>query len=320
MRLVLLFLAVSAACFGARKKRDPMTIDPWFTGPILAPSGHVVEGPHTNWEPYIFVTDNIGIYNHKGRHVGGHQNTTVNPLLSLSQGLTKWMDLQVIPQLIYNTKGDQSSWNVGDFTAYLGFQIMSEKPGSWTPDCRFTLDFTFPTGKFKNLNPDKLGTDSTGAGSVQLGLGPNFQKMWRIFGGHPFRVRLSVLGTFPIDCTVKGFNSYGGGFGTSGKLHLGNRLNTILAFEYMFSQHWNLAVDFEWIMSAATTFTGFAGRKADGTPATVGAAPYYQFSIAPGIEYNFNSSLGILLGAWFSASGQDTLDFTSGVLAVNYYH
>src|SRR3984957_18538088 len=36
---------------------------PWLTGPLLAPSGHVIPLGHYNIEPYLFANVNTGVYN-----------------------------------------------------------------------------------------------------------------------------------------------------------------------------------------------------------------------------------------------------------------
>src|SRR3569832_1317601 len=43
---------------------EPSTApEPWFTGPILTPSGHVVPEGHQNYEPYIYWSEAKARYN-----------------------------------------------------------------------------------------------------------------------------------------------------------------------------------------------------------------------------------------------------------------
>lgn len=38
------------------------------------------------------------------------------------------------------------------------------------------------------------------------------------------------------------------------------------------------------------------------------------------MEYNFNASVGIIAGVWFTVVGRNSPDFISAVMALNIYH
>ena len=297
--------------------KDP--IEPWFTGPILAPAGHTIPKDHVNWEPYLYVTDNIGVYDHQWHHHTGQQSTTVNPLLSWTAGLTDFMDLQIIPQFIWNIKDGKQSFRFGDLAVYLGFQVMNEELHTWKPSLRLTLQEVFPTGHYDHLDPEMLGTDASGSGSFQSGVGFNFQKLF-ILMDHFLRCRLSLIAAFPAKVKVEGYNSFGGGHGTSGKYNLGNRYTGIFSFEYAMTQNWVLAMDTQFVWQGKNKFSGNPGVTATGATASNGSDPLSQISLAPALEYNWSEKVGIIAGAWFSVRGRNSADFVAGSIALNYYH
>ena len=69
------------------------TIEPWFTGPLLTPSGSVVPVGYINIEPYLFETFTYGYYD---SHWNKKKTQTLNNLNSsnlIEVGVTEWMDI-----------------------------------------------------------------------------------------------------------------------------------------------------------------------------------------------------------------------------------
>jgi hypothetical protein len=117
---------------------------------------------------------------------------------------------------------------------------------------------------------------------------------------------------------VHGFNTYGGGFGTQGRVLPGNILQAIVSFEFTLSQNWVFAIDNVYTHTNATHFYGVLGTTAEGVSASVGGPSSEQFSFAPAIEYNFSANLGIAAGCWFTAWGRNSTEFRSGVVNIDY--
>ena len=303
----------------SRYQKDASEYEPWFTGPILAPAAKVVPKGHTNHEPYLYVTDNIGIYEHHFKAVRKNQSVTVNPLMDLTHGLFDKIDIQIIAPMIWNFKNKQNDLRYGDTTVYLGYQALYDKRGSFRPDLRITLSETFPSGHYDHFDPKKEGTGNSGSGSFQTSLAFNFQKL---FYFHPklLRVRWNVAYTAPSPVKIESFNAYGGGFGTQGTVKPGHRFSTILAFEYTLTQNICPALDIQYVCDAKQTFKGNSGIQRDNQPANLNKSSSNQLSLAPAIEYNFNAHIGIVGGVWFSVFGKNSQDFVSGVIALNIYH
>lgn len=292
---------------------------PWFTGPLLAPSGHTVAAGKQNIEPYLYVTDNIGFYNNRWHLVHQTKSHSISPTFIFTQGMTRFMDIKMTVPYDFNSKQNQHDNNIGDISLILGLQVLQDKAGTIIPDLRMTIKEGFPTGRYENLIPRKLATDATGSGSYQTGVGLNFQKLMHIYKIHFLRTRLSLVYTIPLSTTVHNFNTFGGGFGTDGTINFGNKFSVDLAFEYNLSKNWVYAMDILYTDLQNSKFLGFPGINSNGRLAKISTASAQQLSLAPALEYNFNKHFGMLAGAWFSVTGQDATDFVSGVVALNYY-
>jgi len=296
-RLLCVLLSFSSTVFAS----------PWWTGPLLAPSGRTIPAGHVNFEPYGFYT----VY---PQH---YRNYELLPILTV--GLTNFIDLQTSLPVDYDTDQGQHSGGIGDYSLGLGFQILREDENTWLPYLRMTIQEIFPTGKYQNLNPTKLGTDQTGNGTFQTSINFIFQKTKQFKKEHYLRTRLALAGGYAQDVTVRGFNAYGGGAGAVGKVAPGNNYSADLAFEYSLTQHWVPVFEMLYANSKATGFSGNPGLSASGAVGGVGGGGGSQISLAPAIEYNFNGNIGIIGGVWFSVTGKPSSQFTAYTIALNYY-
>ncbi|HVV69759.1 MAG TPA: hypothetical protein VHE99_12145 [Gammaproteobacteria bacterium] len=293
---------------------------PWFTGPLLAGSGNTIPAGHFNIEPYVFFTNAYGVYNSDRKAVDFANNFyTVSPTLIISLGLTSFMDFQAaIPYVFNHTDGETNS-DAGDATFTLGFQLLRGVTDTWHPSLRGTISETVPTGDFEDLNPNRKGTDATGTGAYQTSFGLNFQQLWHVTATKYFRDRLALGYTLPSTTRIQGVNSFGGNNETSGNVKLGNQFSADLAMEYTLTNHWVPALDILYTANGGSNFTGITGTNSEGLPAIENGPSGNELSLAPAMEYNFNSHLGIIAGPWFSVAGRNATEFASAVLAVNYY-
>lgn len=311
-------LLLVTSVFAKSENQNPE--GPWLTGPILAPAGHVVPEGHTNWEPYLFVTDDFGVYGANWRARSLPTTITESPNLVLTRGLGKRWDFETIVPYNFNQERNQSDSAFADVSLMIGYQAIDVPMDSPWPQLRMVLVETVPSGEYNNRSATKSGTDITGAGSFQTGIQANFQKYYRFFGTHFLRTRLSLVYTVPSDVHLNGFNSYGGGFGTDGNMNLGNIFSADLGLEYTLTKHWVPALDFTYSNVDKSIFTGQRGVTNDGKVAALSTKQRENFTLAPALEYNFSANLGIIAGVWFTVAGKDTSDFTSYVVALNYYN
>ena len=159
---------------------------PWLTGPLIAPSGTAIPYGHFEIEPYLYFTTNTGTYNSHWKSVSAEQNFfSFNPQFFFYFGLTPWMDINIIPQFFYNTTANQNSVNFGDLIVALDFQLLDPAYTPYFPGIKFTIRETFPTGPYQKLNPKKLLTDQTGAGTFGTNFNLVFYEVYHL-GGHHF--------------------------------------------------------------------------------------------------------------------------------------
>ncbi|MCH9769256.1 MAG: hypothetical protein K0U12_00095, partial [Gammaproteobacteria bacterium] len=164
----------------------------WFTGPLLAPPGRTLPAGHSNFEPYLFITDSYGIYGNTGRYLSTPYTMTVSPTMVFTQGLAKRLDLQAVVPYNFNFRNNASDSYFADVNLVLGLQVLNPRDDQAWPALRMTFQETFPAGRYENLSANKNGTDATGAGSYQSALGANFQKLWGFLNGQFLRARLSI--------------------------------------------------------------------------------------------------------------------------------
>lgn len=291
--------------------------NPYYSGPLLTPSAHNVPPGHFNIQPYIFVTNTFARFNENRRSVSVTDIWQVSSSFIFQAGLLNWLDFTIIGNGVYSSRGSQSSGNLADTQTTLGIQLLTEQP--YRPAVRITYTLNWPTGKYKNLNPKKNGIDATGGGSYASTLSLNFTKVIWWISTHPFSFRTSLNYTIPSIVNVEGFNAYGGGFHTRGKVRPGNAISIDTAIEISFTQYWVFALDLVYTYQNHTTFSGHKGRTSTGETAFVGAPSNDSLSCAPAIEYNPTEYLGFLAGVWVAITGRNSPDFISGIITMTYY-
>jgi len=290
---------------------------PWYTGPLITGSSVDVPTGKINIQPYLFVTSNFGEYNSNRKAVNVEDRHVVNPLFIFQYGVCSWLDVTVAPQGVFQWRGSESGYSFGDTALTFGLQLRDET--LYAPSIRLFLGETFPTGKYEGLSVNKGGLDSAGAGAYSTTIGLNLGKILYWLREHPMRLRFSASYVMPNDdVRVKGFNAYGGGFGTDGKIDKGDTLNIDFGYELSITQRWVLACDVAYTYSNANHFSGTSGTKADGTPATHSQVSSDQLSLAPAIEYNVSDKGGFIGGVWFTVAGRNASQFASAVLSYTY--
>ncbi|HSX03308.1 MAG TPA: hypothetical protein VLG76_01115 [Rhabdochlamydiaceae bacterium] len=297
--------------------RAKTMFNPWYTGPLLTPSYHVVPAGLYNLQPYLFVTDNYAAFDKNGRAHDTPDKIQTKFVPVFQFGITPWMNGIVQPQFIWVSQSGHHASRFGDTSVGVLVQLIAET--TYGPGLTVSVQESLPSGKYQRLNPKKGGVDGVGSGSYQTTFGLLFGKLvWWEIPQHPMRFRAAFTYQISSRVEVHDFNSYGGGFGTKGKVHPGGNLAVDIGYEYSFTQRWVFATDFIYTFAFKTTFSGRPGVTATGTPAAVGGPFNDQISLAPAIEYNWSENLGVIAGVWFSPWGRNTSEFVSGVFSVNY--
>jgi hypothetical protein len=294
-----------------------LMFNPYYQGPLITPSASMTPPGVGNLQPYLFAKESYATYD-KQRHSVSmpHNVTNVNPQVILQTGITDTLDIAVTVQGDGNWQAGHSGGGFGDVSAVIGFPITRQS--RYVPAIKFSIGESFPAGKYEHLSSNGLGLSATGSGSYQTIFGLCASKLLFWTTQHPLNIRAYCGYVVPSKVKVEGFNAYGGGFGTKGTVRPGNTLNADLGIELSITQKWVLATDIVYTSTSLTKFYGYPGVGADGKPASVGTGYSDNLSIAPAFEYNWNANLGIVVGAWFSVYGRNSLSFASGVFTVSY--
>lgn len=304
----------SLAAYGGAKQKDKEDL-PWLTGTLLAFPGTTIPKGKLLVQPYLFATINHAVYDShwKPRSIPNLYN--INHELFLVAGLTDWMDVQVTPGVFYNLSRGKSSVQSADLPVGMDFQLLKPIVYKWFPGILLSIREILPTGKFRDLDP-KLGlTEASGFGSFETNLSLIFFKIYQIKDKHYLSATLALEYYYLSTIHVRGFNIYGGGFGTDGTVRPGNTFTALLSLEYTLTKNWVLAFDAQYVHANRSPFSGKQGVSLTGEPALVGLPSRESISLAPAIEYNFSKTFGILGGYWFTTSGKNTFSFGSFVVS-----
>jgi len=309
--LLTFFASVLFADFPYEKGEG--SFDPWYAGSLLSTAGHIVEPGFYNIQPFVFVTTNYANYQDNYSLKSSPNLTSISPLFFGQIGLTSFMDTAFTVQSFTKTRKGAWSTFIGDTTLGLGFQAYRSKRGDPVPFIRITISEIFPTGKYDDLDPRKLGTDDTGSGSFRTIFGFNAQKTYYWNVQHPVRFRFNAKLSIPSKVSVSGFHHYGGDRETKGKIFPGYNILLLFSPEITLTQKWVITTD----LIYNHQFKGsFKGRE--GMPGINKVPSSDSFTMTPSFEYNFTDSLGLVCGAWLTIFGRNTTAFASGVVTVTY--
>ncbi len=300
------------------------TIEPWFTGPLVTSSSNVIPVGHYNIEPYVGAVVYYGSYDSHWHNHKEPKFYSVGSYTSIQLGVIERVDVQLVPQAYYQSTEKASSLRLGDMPVLVDIQLVNEDRHGWVPGVKLSAKANIPIGPYQKLNPDKLGTDAIGTGSWLPALSVIMGKLIHFSDFHFLSLRWAFQWGIPSSAHVRGFNSYGGGYGTAGTVHIGASYDGFFALEYNFTRNWALAMDVVYAHSNKTKFSGVKGAPFKEAifsipNAAIGSASSEQLSLAPAIEYNWNENVGLIAGAWFSVAGRNASNFCSGIVAVNIY-
>lgn len=280
---------------------------PWFTGPLLTPSARVVPPGHFSLEPYLYWTEYNGIYNNDWHVESKPKFYDLTAQLVYKIGLIDRWNIGGSIQGFYGWTQGKSDLAFGDLPIALDYEVYKGK----TTYLKFTFQEIFPTGKYEKLSAKKLGTDAGGAGSYVSVVALTIGNLHHFCGDHYLNTRASLAYFMPSKVGIKGLSVYGGDPTTSGTVHPGTAVSLFFGAEYTLTKNWALACDLGGQYSDKISFKGKTILPAN-SPSSA------QFSVAPAIEYNWNESMGVIAGTWFTFAGRNSSKFINAVAAFNY--
>jgi len=288
---------------------------PWFTGPILTPVKQILKPGQYGMEPFFIYQKITGEYDNSWRQRDLPNFSSFQQLTILGTGITNFMDIQVFPQWWVQHSQGATSARFGDLPVSLNFQLIRDDEDPRVPTLLILVRESFPTGQYQKLDPDLFDTDGVGSGSFETTFGFTLAHLFHCTGYNFLSLRANFSYTIAKSTDVEGFNVYGGGFGTDARVTPGNLLEIFLSFEYSFTRKWAITCDLAYFSKSEDRFSGTLGCNRDKTVAELGFPHSDLISLAPGLEYNFSDTSGILFGSWFTLAGRNADRFYSGVFA-----
>ena len=319
--LALLLSASSAMADAPAPERQALG-DAWWTGPLLAPSAGTLPQGHMLIEPYLYDSRPYGHFDsHGDRQIVAHEND-FGSLTYLNYGLTDEVTVGLIPRFGYRrTQGGTSSSGigVGDLTVQGQLRLAKFDGARHIPALSVAVGETLPTGKYDRL--DGRPNDGFGGGAWSTTLSLYSQYYFWTPGGRILRTRLDLTYQVSDRADLRDVSVYGTPAGFRGHADPGDSFVADLAFEYSATRNWVLALDLGYEEDAST---GVSGRSPN--PIVGGTGPIdfrassglsRSFVLAPAIEYNFTSAVGVIAGARIVAGGRNTTALVTPVVAIN---
>jgi hypothetical protein len=303
---LLLGVGVGVANANSNQPRD----DAWWTGPLLAASPGSLTPGHFLIEPYLFDAIPQGHYDNEGKRRPAPHANDFGSQSYLLYGLTDNVGIGLIPRFGFNDISvgrDSSKPGVGDLSVQAQYGLTRFKEGSWIPTTAFVVQETLPTGKY-----DRLGdrpADGLGLGTYSTNLALYSQYFFWMPNGRILRTRLDVSYSISGSAGVRDVSVYGTAEGFRGRARPGNVTVVDAAGEYSLSHHWVLAMD--------VVYEHDGNTHVYDSGLNVNSDTAHTWSLAPAIEYNFNSRVGIIAGAKFTVAGRNATAVVIPVAAVN---
>jgi len=182
-----------------------------------------------------------------------------------------------------------SSSGFGDSLLFLRYCVAEED--DLLPHITGLFQVKLPTGKFQHANPEKLGTDLMGSGSVDSGYGVILTKKLK-----PFILHLDAVYSFPNKVRVDGVET-----------EYGDYFNYDFGFEYFMSGGFNFMLEFNGFLQKDTRQNGEKVHNSDVS----------SFAVSPGIGWS-NDTIQTLLAYQRTLAGVNT-DAIDGVVLTFVY-
>jgi len=309
-------LTFSLSSVAAEADRQSLD-DAWWTGPIVAAGAATLPQGHALIEPYVYDVITRGRYDSDGNYRDSDTVHSYGSLTYMLYGVTDSFTAGVIPTFGFNdveSGPDSSGIGVGDVTLQAQWRLSQFHEGRHVPTSSLVLQQTLPTGKY-----DQLGTrpsDGLGAGAYTTSLAVHSQYYLWMPNGRVLRTRLNVAYAFSDSVDVTDRSVYGTPQGFRGSADPGDTFSLYSAWEYSLTRNWVLALDAFYQHDSGTRVRG----EVQGSAFSADSGSAWRFGVAPAIEYNFSSNIGVIVGARWFAAGRNTGASITPVAAINMFY
>ncbi len=305
--------------------RQPLD-DAWWTGPLLAPNASTLPQGHLLVEPYLYAVMTQGFFNSSGARISAPGEISYGSLTYINYGLFNKLTVGTLPTFGYNVPGKgagSAGIGFGDLTVQAQYRLRLFHEGSWLPTASINVQETLPTGRYDRLTRP---SDGFGAGAYTTTLGLYTQTYFWMPTGRILRMRLNLSQAFSSLANIRDVSVYGTTRGFRGHAAPGAALLVDLAGEYNATRHWVLVMEGIYRHQYNTRVTGSNVASVTEPVTTLpqsivlNSGSSQVFGLAPAVEYNFNSRVGIIFGVRLFPAGKNTTESITPVVAVNIVH
>ena len=197
-----------------------------------------------------------------------------------------------------NGETSANSGGLGDINLTFKYRLVEETAQLPTVSALFATGF--PTGRYRHLNPGKLGADEIGGGAFVFTTGLNLSKCL-----NPFVVYGNLWYSMQTAFTNRGVDDNGNSINV--RNYPRDFVTVNLAAEYVITEKWIA------LMELTSSWPGgrLFGHKSN-------AAPEAIFSAMPAIEYMATEKFSLALGVNFSVVGKNTDATITPMLSMVY--
>jgi len=309
-------MVASGAAAAADQSRD----DAWWTGPMLAPSAATLPQGHMLVEPYLYDVMTDGRFDMNGTRHASAREHDIGSLSYILYGLTDRVSVGFIPRFGFNEPAgaaNSSSVGAGDLTLQAGYGLTRFEDGRLLPAIALVIDETLPTGRYQRLG---RGSDGFGAGAYTTGLSIYSQDYLWMPNGRILRVRLDLTYAVSSSVGVHDVSVYGTASGFRGRAYPGDSFTADAAGEYSVTRNWVLALDIVYQHEGSTGVSGSlpsAAGAPGGTDFRARSGSGDSLGLAPAIEYNWSSRVGLLVGVRIIVAGRNAPASVTPAVALN---
>lgn len=308
------FCALAPAAHATPEPQRQSLDDAWWTGPLLASGASTLPKGHILFEPYLYDAKPYGSFDADGRRRSAPDADNLGSSAYMLYGVTDTLTAGFIPHLGYRRAGGRWSQGlgIGDLTAQAQYRLLKYEEGRHVPTVSVMIQENLPIGRHDRL--DDRPNDGFGGGAYATTVGINSQYVWWAPNGRIIRTRLNAQYTRSDTAKVRGASVYGTSKGFAGKAQPGDSILVDLAFEYSLTRNWVAAMDIGWQRDDATKVTG----RLDGAAFERRYPVSKALILAPAVEYNFSSTVGVIVGARIVPAGRNTTASVTPAVAVNW--
>jgi hypothetical protein len=287
----------------------------WFTGSLYAPSPALPKAGLFAVEPYAVYTHNTGAFDGGWGHYSVPNDLNqLESLTLLKYGITDRLSIQAIPTFSHAWNDQATSGGLGanDLPIELEYRLRDQNNRTGSPSITMSLGMNFPTGDYNRLSTRLNGV---GSGAYTAKLGVLLQSLFNTWDDHPMRLRFFGVIYSPLgSVSVRDISVYGTNQGFRGQVAPGVAGQLGIGIEYGLDQRWVLALDL--IQTYASGYS-LSGTDASGTSVSTLGPSRTSIIVAPAIEYNWSSSLGIIVGVGIVPAGRNTASHVAPQMALN---